>query len=284
MIIDAHNHADWHGHDLQRFLQNMDENGIDRTWLLTWECPPDNYPLADAAYYNVAAGTPISFARCLAYKERAPERFTLGYCPDPRRPDAIASLKSAVRIHGVQVCGELKLRMMYDNPDAVRMFRYCGEAGLPVTVHIDYEIPSGKDQPWPNWWYGGGIEAFARALKLCPDTIFMGHAPGFWAHISGDDQYDKVAYPKGPVLPGGRVVQLMEECPNLYCDISAGSGCNALSRDLDFTRKFLITYQDRVCYARDYFDTRHRELLQKLNLPEDVADKIFCRNALRLAP
>ena len=43
MIIDAHNHPDWHGHNLDRFLQNMDEHGIDRTWLLSWESPVDEY-------------------------------------------------------------------------------------------------------------------------------------------------------------------------------------------------------------------------------------------------
>ncbi len=39
MIIDAHNHPDWHGHDLAKFLANMDANGIDVTWLLSWEAP-----------------------------------------------------------------------------------------------------------------------------------------------------------------------------------------------------------------------------------------------------
>ena len=36
-IIDAHNHPDWHGHNLEKFLANMAQNGIDKTWLLSWE-------------------------------------------------------------------------------------------------------------------------------------------------------------------------------------------------------------------------------------------------------
>ena len=43
MIIDAHNHPDWHGHNLDKFLQNMADHNIDQTWLLSWECPPDEY-------------------------------------------------------------------------------------------------------------------------------------------------------------------------------------------------------------------------------------------------
>ena len=32
-IIDAHNHPDWHGHNLERFIANMDQYGISKTWL-----------------------------------------------------------------------------------------------------------------------------------------------------------------------------------------------------------------------------------------------------------
>lgn len=42
-IIDAHNHPDWHNHDLDRFLKNMDENGITQTWLLNWETMESDY-------------------------------------------------------------------------------------------------------------------------------------------------------------------------------------------------------------------------------------------------
>ena len=41
MIIDVHNHPDWHGHDLGKFGANMDRHGIDTTWLLSWEAPAD---------------------------------------------------------------------------------------------------------------------------------------------------------------------------------------------------------------------------------------------------
>jgi predicted TIM-barrel fold metal-dependent hydrolase len=281
MLIDAHNHPDWHKHNLRRFLENMDRFGIDKTWLLTWECPPDEYA---PSFHQVALTDdhgPIPFAHCLRYAEQFPERFVLGYAPDPRRADAIDSLQAAIDVYGVRLYGELKLRMCYD-PDALRMFHFCGERGLPVTVHIDYEFDTGHVYPRPNYWYGGGIGAFERAVRACPETTFIGHAPGFWAHISGDDQYDKVPYPQGKVLPGGKVVDMLRQYPNLYADLSAGSAHGALHRDLDFARRFCIEFQDRLLFARDYFDHRLQRLLDALELDEEARNKIYCGNALRL--
>jgi len=282
MIIDAHNHPDWHGYNLPRFLDNMAQYGIAKTWLLSWESPDDEYdPTYNYTSLRDVRG-PISFSRCLHYKEHAPDQFVLGYAPDPRRPDAIDQLQAAIEIHGVRVYGELKLRMMYDNLDVLRLFRFCGEKRLPVTVHIDYEFDSGHKYPRPNWWYGGGIDAFERAICACPGTIFIGHAPGFWAHISNDDQFDKAPYPKGKVVPGGKLIHLLRQCPNLYADLSAGSGLNALQRDPEFALDFLTEFQDRLLFGRDYFDDRLQQFLNTLSLPGDLLSKIYAGNALKL--
>ncbi len=286
MIIDAHNHPDWHGHNLERVLANMQQHNIDVAWVLSCENPADEYDpkFVRAVLPERCSGVGIPFERCLSYAARAPGKFVPGFAPDPRRPDAIDRLTAAVEIHGVRLCGELKLRMMYDNPDALRLFRFCGEKGLPVTVHVEYGLPTGSNYPRPDWWYGGGIEAFGRAIQACPETVFVGHGPGVWSHISDDDKHDKEMYPDGKVVPGGKLVAMLRKYPNLYCDTSARSGHNALSRNTAFTREFLIEFQDRVLYARDYFDNVHQELLHTLDLPKDVLEKIYCGNALKLAP
>ena len=289
MIIDAHNHPDWHAHGFEKFLANMRQYNIDVTWLLSWESPEDEYVPGDkrvvSPLHDDKTG-PIPFSSCLAYAQRAPDKFVLGYAPDPRRPDAIDCLEAAIAIYGVRVYGELKLRMMYDNFDALRMFRFCGQKKLPVIVHLDYDkAPEDAPKyPRPSYWYGGGIEALERALQACPETIFLGHAPGFWGNISGDGLHLKVAYPKTKVVPGGKVVEYLRKYPNLYCDLSAGSGCGALARDTEFAREFLLEFQDRVLYARDYFDNVHQEVINSLNLPQDVLDKIYSGNALKLVP
>ena len=129
-IIDAHNHPDWHGMDLTRYLANMDACGIARTWLFSWECPRSEFHestvmAVPGPLFGESTG-PIPFARCLSYFERAPERFVLGYAPDPRDPDACRKLCAAHAIYHVRLCGEAKWRMMYNNPDCLRLFR-----GLP---------------------------------------------------------------------------------------------------------------------------------------------------------
>lgn len=285
MIIDAHNHPDWHGHNFDSFLQNMADFNIDKTWLLSWESPVNEYdPSINKVLMTGGQGGPIPFADCLRYNERAPDKFVLCYGPDPRRPEAIDQLQAAIDLHGVRVYGELKLRMMYDNLDAIRLFRYCGQKKLPITVHIDYEFETGTTYPRPNWWYGGGIDPFERAIAACPETTFIGHAPGFWAHISNDGLFDKESYPTGPIVAGGKLLDMFRRYPNLYADLSAGSARNALERDPAFAKEFLLEFQDRLLYGRDNFDNRLQEFLNGLNLPQAVLAKIYAGNALGLVP
>jgi predicted TIM-barrel fold metal-dependent hydrolase len=282
MLIDAHNHPNWHGHDAAKILKNMDEQGIDQMWLFTWEVPEDEY---SPSYHKVLppGGLGIPLEDVLRVGREAPDRFVLGYFPHPKRPDAIDRLKAAVEIHGVRVASEMKVRVLFDDPDAIRLYHACGEMGLPITIHLDYPLDhGGGDYPRPNYWYGGSIEAFERAITACPETAFIGHAPGFWAHISADDKFDKESYPTGPVLPGGRVPEMLRQYDNLFADLSAGSALGAISRDPAFGKGFLIAFQDKLIFGRDYFDTRLMDFIQGLDLPREAFDKITYQNALKL--
>lgn len=282
MLIDAHNHPNWHGFNARKILENMDEQGIDQMWLLSWEAPEDEY---SPSYHSVLPpmGTGIPLEDVLAVGREAPDRFVLGYMPHPKRPDAIDRLKAAVEIHGIRLAGELKVRLPFDDPDAVRLYQFCGEQKLAITIHLDYPIDHGHgNYPRPNWWYGGSIEAFERAVVACPQTVFIGHAPGFWAHISGDDKFAKEVCPDGPILPGGRVPEMMRKYPNLWVDLSAGSALKALSRDADHAGRFLREFQDKVLFGRDYFDTRLMDFLVGLELPGEAFAKITHQNAQRL--
>ena len=286
MIIDAHNHPDWAGHNLTRFLDNMDALGIDKTWILPREIPLDEIPPTAIPVYtpDTRAVAQLPFSRCLSYVERAPDRFVLGFAPDPRRAEAVDLMSAAIDIYDARVCGEIKLRMMYDNPDALRLFRFCGEKGVPVILHLQYPVDLGTKYPRSDYWYGGSIDSLERVLQACPETTIIGHAPGFWAHISGDVECAKSNYPKDDVVPGGKLFDLLRTYPNLYCDLSAGSAYNALTRNEVVGREFLLEFQDRVLYARDCFKNMLQELLNRLDLPPDVLAKIYAGNALRLVP
>ena len=283
-IIDIHCHPRWLGHSAAKMIQNMDEAGINRAWLISWEAPEREIsPNYYAATNPLEVGIP--FRDVVELCEQYPDRFIPGTTVDPRDPHAHAKLQAAVEIHGVRVLGEFKLRMRYDDPDALRLFSFAGELGLPVIFHLDVNFPRHGIPAERQWWYGGSLENMELALKLCPKTQFLGHAPGFWREISGDADEEELGYPVDrPITPGGLMLKYLDTYPNLHCDLSAGSGYTALTRDLEFTRTFLINYQDRMFFGRDAFDNRLYELLTSLELPDEVLGKILSGNALRLVP
>jgi predicted TIM-barrel fold metal-dependent hydrolase len=282
-IIDGHGHVKWYGYDADRLVANMDEHGIDLMWLLSWEAPADEIDLGFAGcFWPQTVGMP--FKDVVAAVHRYPDRFIPFYAPDPRERDSLALLQGAVKYLGVRGCGELKVRIMLDDPRALEMFHYCGEAGLPVIFHLDVPLPRGQFGRDPGYWYCCDWENLARALERCSKTAFLGHAPGFWREISGDADADPAGYPQGPVTPGGRLWQYMDAYPNLHCDLSAGSALYALSRDPAVGKQFLDKYQDRCIFGRDYFDDRMHRFILDCRLSAEATEKILCGNALRLVP
>ena len=283
MIIDAHNHVNWLGYTPEKIIENMDQNRIDITWLLSWEAPANEIDPAMYMPKFFPGQKDLPFSDVFEAVDRFPDRFVAGYCPDPREADAVDRLELAVEQYGVQVCGELKLRMMFDNLDALRLYEVCGKHKIPVVVHVDYPIPLGTGEyPRSNYWYGGGIEPFERAVQKCPETVFIGHGPGFWGHISNDEKYLETYYPEGLVVPGGELYRLLRDYPNLYADLSADSALKGLSRDARVGAEFLFEFQDRLLFARDCFSRNLMELLESYSLPQVVTEKILSGNASTL--
>jgi predicted TIM-barrel fold metal-dependent hydrolase len=292
MIIDSHQHPFWHGRDDAGLIADMDEHGIDVAWLLSWECTPieDNpayHRTLDPVHFRqdgTHAGIPLE--ALLTARHRYPERFVLGFCPHPYTGSAVERFESAYRIHGARVCGEWKFRLPFDDPRCLELFHKAGELQCPVVLHLDVPyIPDAEGKPvYQPYWYGGTVANLERALQACPETSFIGHAPGFWREISGSADADQDTYPRGPVTPGGRLYGLFDTYPNLYADLSAGSALYALQRDSDHAVKFLTRYADRLLFGRDQYGKDLHEYLQPLELDESVRNKIYSENALRLAP
>ncbi len=289
-IIDTHQHVFWHGRDDKGLIADMDDHGIEYAWLLSWEIPPfeDN-----ADYHNVlnplnvrADGTHagISLSDLVLARDRFPDRFVLGYCPHPAVGNASALLRSAVHIHGVKVCAEWKFRIPFDDPRSLELFHVAGELKLPVVLHLD--VPYLKNNQgkrvYQSFWYGGTVDNLERALQACPETIFIGHAPGFWREISADAAGDPANYPKGPVKDGGRLYHLLDQYPNLHADLSAGSGHFALERDPKHAVQFLKRYADRLLFARDFYGQELHQFLMSLDLSSEIIEKIYHQNAEKL--
>jgi hypothetical protein len=132
-----------------------------------------------------------------------------------------------------------------------------------------------------------GLPGLDEALGQCPDTIFIGHGPGWWASISGDiTQDDLGGYPTGTVSPGGAIDALMDRHSNLYGDLSAGSGAGAIARDIEFGRAFLIRRADRLLFGTDYLAFGQKvpqlSLYREIELPAEVKEKVYNGNARRI--
>ena len=161
--------------------------------------------------------------------------------------------------------------MRYDDPDAIRLFHYCGELGLPVLVHLQQTFPRQGVPSSRQSWYGGG----RSPLRLCPQTQCLGHARGFWREISADADQQPLDYPVGtPVVGGGRLLEYLDKYPNLNCDLSGGSGYHALQRDLNLHGvSFSSITKERVFFGRDKFSNRLYDLLFSLCLPTPVLSR-----------
>jgi hypothetical protein len=78
----------------------------------------------------------------------------------------------------------------------------------------------------------------------------------------------------------------MERFPNIYGDLSAGSGSNAILRDIEFGNAFLVRRADRLLFGTDYLAPGQHvpqlSLYREIELSAEVQAKIFRENARRL--
>jgi predicted TIM-barrel fold metal-dependent hydrolase len=176
--------------------------------------------------------------------ERRPGHFVRSVRIDPSLPDADKVLRGAIKEGAVSI-GEMKFHVALDSPEMKRVYDVAAEMGVPVMVHIQNFPHFDGEQP-----YNTGYPQFDKVLRAHRRTTFLGHADLFWAHISADVPADR-GYPAGPVKPGGLTDRWLSDFPNLYADMSANSGNNALSRDPEFTRGFLARHKDKLIFGSD---------------------------------
>ena len=180
-----------------------------------------------------------------AVQAAAPGRFTWFNSYDVTKPDAEQVLTQAVK-DGARGFGEMKFHVAADGPELRRIYALAAELHVPILVHFQ------EVDHFPNEgaWATGYARTFASVLEAFPKTIFIGHADAFWANLSAD-YHDEAAYPTGPIARGGVTDRWLGDHPNLFGDLSANSGNNALSRDPQFTADFLRRHQDKLLFGSD---------------------------------
>ncbi|MEX2113980.1 MAG: amidohydrolase family protein [Pirellulales bacterium] len=251
--------------------------------LLKWM---DNHEIAQAVVLPLVSPESSSYPLTTDYvlAETAPHRDRLiPFCSVDPRTSYRGGLSGLVEMlkryvdRGAKGFGEHKPGVRIDDPRNMTIYAACGQLKLPLLFHLDEQ--RNMDAP--------GLPGLEKALKEFPETTFIGHGPGWWASISGDvGQQDLGGYPEGNVAPGGAIDRLMEAYPNIYGDLSAGSGAGAISRDLAFGREFLARRADRLMFGTDFLapgqDVPQLTLFRTLELPAEVQAKVFRDNARRL--
>jgi predicted TIM-barrel fold metal-dependent hydrolase len=186
-----------------------------------------------------------SLEQVTALQKAAPGRFTWFGSYDVSKPDAEQVLTQAIK-DGAQGFGEMKFHVAADGPELRRMYALAADLRVPILIHfqeVDHFANEGT-------WAAGYARTFESILKAYPKTTFIGHADAFWANVSADYQ-NEAAYPAGPIKPGGVTDKLLGDYPNLFGDLAANSGNNALSRDPAFTGGFLRRHQDKLFFGSD---------------------------------
>ncbi|MHB2147948.1 amidohydrolase family protein [Calditrichota bacterium LG25] len=310
-IIDIHSHPYAQSEqDIERWLQIMDEAGIERTIILTCS-------------YGEA------FDSIAAIYSKYGDRFELwcgfdytGYDQPGWAEKAVAELERCVRMgaRGVGELGDKGLGMYYSNLFARRpgtkakgmhlddprmdlLLKKCGEMGIPVNVHVAdpiwmYQPMDSTNDGLMNAYtwrikkekgillHDQLINMLENAVKRHPNTTFIAC---HFANLS----YDLT-----------RLGKMLDKYPNLWADNSARYAETATIPR--FVRAFYQKYQDRLLYGTDnYFDphmyrvtfrileTADEHFYEKnlfnyhwayygFDLPDAVLKKLYRQNALRL--
>lgn len=303
-IIDMHSH-DYNDADPEKiaaWVKTMDECGIRQTHVLHCEWIGAPFEEAIEAYnqhpgrFEVWCSLDYTDIEAEDWEERAKAHldkckalgaFGIGEMVDKGLGDEYARPVKGTHIH-------------LDHPKMQSVLEYAGEIGLPISIHVGepiwmYEpIDNHNDglMNGANWTidttvegcydYDQVMECFANAAKAHPNTYFIAC---HYLNMSHD-------WP--------RLGAILDECPNVYVDISARIGESAATPRA--TRRFFEKYADRIFYGTDngtaadmyrftfrILETDDEHIYHPnfgyhwaysgFELPDDVLRKIYYQNA-----
>ena len=174
---------------------------------------------------------------CKEVMRREPGRYLRFTNTDPQAADSIEHLRAGVKDGAVGI-GEMKYSGTLDAPEVLRIYDLAADLGVPVLIHFQENASF------------MGFERLPAIVKRYPRTRFIGHANSWWANISSAND-NKSGYPEGRIQPGGLTDRLLADYPNVYGDLSANSGRNALARDPDFAAAFLERHKAKLMFGSD---------------------------------
>jgi len=312
MIIDSHLHIGLMGTTESSLLTYLDQQGIDKCWLLTWE---EAHPPVPMLYQ------PLDLEDVRKAWKNHPDRIVPFYAPDPGRTGWKDALKRCLD-EGFAGCGELKVAREWDDPHIEELLSFLNENKLPLVFHSEQsrmvyqplgsslkekvlrrlinERTNGKFGQKAREARAKGIlkqhldarlievpsylsdlGKLNRALENFRDVKFVAHGPHFWNNF-GSRSKNFLFHETGKVKNRGLIWDMLEANPNLFCDISGFSGWNALQRDKDLSREFLESFNTHILFGTDNFRLNQKHYIETLNLTDKALDNIMHGNAEKL--
>lgn len=264
-VIDVHQHTNYSGRTDEQLFAHQRTMGIGKTVIL---------PAGLRA--GSAPGTGNDAA--VAFVRAHPNEYVFFANAQPDKPEARMAIEKYLKMGAIGI-GEQKFHVECDSPAMQSIAEIARDHGVPVILHFEYER------------YNLGFERFPKMVEKYPGVNFIGHAQTWWGNIDRNHT-QSVMYPKGPVTPGGITDRLLSGYANVYADLSAGSGLNALLRDEDHARDFLKRHQDKLMFGSDCTDqlgqgskcsgSQQLAAIRRLSPDRQVMRKILCGNAARL--
>lgn len=305
-VIDIHSHPyAMSKTDIDTWVSNMNQFGIERTILLTY-----------------LTGAP--FDSIVEQYSDYPDRFELwcgfdytGFEEEGWSDYAVAEIERCYSkgAKGIGEMGDKGLGLFYskptpaygmhiDDPRMKPLLAKCAELNMPINIHIAepiwmYEtIDSTNDgmynaAKWRIDLTQPGILNHAELIQTLDNALEMNPATTFIACHFANCSYDLEILAK-----------MFDKYPNFYADISARYGETApIPR---YMHDFYIKYQDRLIYGTDMgydktmYESTFRILettdehfyypnqynyhwpLHGFNLPDDVLKKLYKENALKV--
>jgi len=257
----------------------MDKHDIDKAVVL---------PLTSPETFSFVQSVEEAFEAC----DRYPDRFIKFCNVDPRLDrnsldyDFVPILEYYKSL-GAKGIGEVTCNLWWHDRRLHNLLRGCNEVGFPFIFHVawrEYDMYGIISRP--------GLPGLEEALQKYPNITFLGHSPGWWSEVAGElTPTERQGYPKGKIKPGGRVPELMRKYPNMWGDLSAGSGYNAVTRDPEWGYQFLEEFQDKLLMGLDCCYPSNdecplmgflREAVAKGKISQHAFDKIMGENAVKL--
>ena len=277
-IIDIHQHAGYTGRSDEALIAHQRAMGATTTVLL----PAGRSVITPSTHEGVSNGLQaqcLGNEACFLLARAHPRAFAFGANDVPDVRGAIAEIERYLR-RGARVIAEQKFGVECDSPEMQRIYELAQAHHVPVLMHWQFQM------------YNYGFERFSTMLEKYPKVNFIGHAQTWWANIDRNHHDQTVLYPKGPVTAGGLTDRYLSDYPNMYGDLSAGSGLNALTRDEDFTRDFLARHQQKLLFGSDCTDIEGSgpqcqgaqtiRALRRLSANKGIERKLLYHNARQL--